>query len=404
MMINWRRRKTHATICESLETSWRHIGQHDKNFDDHDDVIKWKHFPVTGEFPSQRPVTRSFDVFFDLRLNKRLNKHFGQHDKNFYDHDGVIKWKHFPVTGEFPSQRPVTRSFDVFFVLRLNKRLNKHFGQHDKNFYDHDDVIKWKHFPVTGEFPSQRPVTRSFDVFFDLRLNKRLNKHFGQHDKNFYDHDGVIKWKYFPVTGEFPSQRPVTRSFDVFFDLRLNKRLNKHFGQHDKNFYDHDDVIKWKHFPVTGEFSSQRPVTRSFDVFFDLRLNKRLNKHFGQHDKNFYDHDGVIKWKHFPVTGEFPSQRPVTRSFDVFFDLRLNKRLNKHFGQHDKNFYDHDDVIKWKHFPVTGEFPSQRPVTRSFDVFFDLRLNNRLNKHLRRWRFETPSHPSWRHCIDKRIF
>ena len=30
--------------------------------------------------------------------------------------------------------------------------------------------------------------------------------------------------------------------------------------------------------PVTGEFSAQRPVMRSFDVFFDLRLNKRLNK------------------------------------------------------------------------------------------------------------------------------
>ena len=29
---------------------------------------------------------------------------------------------------------------------------------------------------VTGELPSQRPVTRSFDVFFDLRLNKRLSK------------------------------------------------------------------------------------------------------------------------------------------------------------------------------------------------------------------------------------
>ena len=27
--------------------------------------------------------------------------------------------------------------------------------------------------PVTGEFPSQRPVTRSFDVFFDLHLNKK---------------------------------------------------------------------------------------------------------------------------------------------------------------------------------------------------------------------------------------
>ena len=31
-----------------------------------------------------------------------------------------------PVTGEFPAQRPVTRSFDVFFYLRLNKRLSKH--------------------------------------------------------------------------------------------------------------------------------------------------------------------------------------------------------------------------------------------------------------------------------------
>ena len=30
--------------------------------------------------------------------------------------------------------------------------------------------------PVPGEFPTQRPVTRSFDVYFDLRPNKRLSK------------------------------------------------------------------------------------------------------------------------------------------------------------------------------------------------------------------------------------
>ena len=30
--------------------------------------------------------------------------------------------------------------------------------------------------------------------------------------------------------------------------------------------------------PVTGEFSSQRSVTISFDVFFDLRPNKRMSK------------------------------------------------------------------------------------------------------------------------------
>ena len=48
--------------------------------------------------------------------------------------------------------------------------------------------------------------------------------------------------------------------------------------------------------------------------------------------------------------------------------------------------------------PVTGEFPAQRPVTRSFDVFFDLRLNKRLNKQSWGWWFEMPSRPLWRHC------
>ena len=47
-------------------------------------------------------------------------------------------------------------------------------------------------------------------------------------------------------------------------------------------------------------------------------------------------------------------------------------------------------------FPGHGEFPSQRPVTRSFDVFFGLRLNKRLSKQSRRRWFETPSRPLWR--------
>ena len=47
--------------------------------------------------------------------------------------------------------------------------------------------------------------------------------------------------------------------------------------------------------------------------------------------------------------------------------------------------------------PVTGEFPSQRPVMLSFDVFFDLRLDKRLSKQSWGWWFETPSHSLWRH-------
>ena len=46
----------------------------------------------------------------------------------------------------------------------------------------------------------------------------------------------------------------------------------------------------------------------------------------------------------------------------------------------------------------TGDSPSQRPVTRGFDVFFDLRLNKRFNKQPGGWWFETPSCSVWRHC------
>ena len=48
--------------------------------------------------------------------------------------------------------------------------------------------------------------------------------------------------------------------------------------------------------------------------------------------------------------------------------------------------------------PVTGEFPIQRPITRSFGVFFDLSLNKRLRKQSCGWWFKTLSRSLWRHC------
>ena len=57
-----------------------------------------------------------------------------------------------------------------------------------KKSVHHDDVIRPKHLPryvtgplcgnspVTGEFPAQRPVTRSFDVFIDLRLEETIEQ------------------------------------------------------------------------------------------------------------------------------------------------------------------------------------------------------------------------------------
>ena len=68
----------------------------------------------------------------------------------------------------------------------------------------------------------------------------------------------------------------------------------------------------------------------------------------------------------------------------------------------------HDDVIKWKHFPRNWPFVrgihrspvNPPPVTRSFNVFFDLRLNKCLSKQSWGWWLETPSCSLWRHCND----
>ena len=59
-------------------------------------------------------------------------------------------------------------------------------------------------------------------------------------------------------------------------------------------------------------------------------------------------------------------------------------------------------VNNWLVIPCMNIFgkkiPAQRLVTRSFDVFFDLRPNKRLSKQSLGWWSEAPSHPLWRHC------
>ena len=52
---------------------------------------------------------------------------------------------------------------------------------------------------------------------------------------------------------------------------------------------------------------------------------------------------------------------------------------------------------------VPSEFSAQRPMTRSFGVFFNLRLNKRLSKQSWCWRFKTPLRPLWRHCNERHV-
>ena len=90
----------------------------------------------------------------------------------------------------------------------------------------------------------------------------------------------------------------------------------------------------------------------------------------------------------------------------VYIKLKclLNANINIYLYFRTNRRYFHDDVIKWDILvllplcegnpPVTAGFPSQKPVTPSFDVFFDRRLNKQPR---RRW-FETLSCSLWRHC------
>ena len=99
---------------------------------------------------------------------------------------------------------------------------------------------------------------------------------------------------------------------------------------------------------------------------------------------------------------------PVIRIFYVFvvsFSILLNKRFNYRWGETPRCSCDVSVIITVTSHephgvtgPLCGEFPSQRPVTRSFDVFFDLRLNKRLSKQSWGWCFDTPSRSLWRHC------
>ena len=92
------------------------------------------------------------------------------------------------------------------------------------------------------------------------------------------------------------------------------------------------------------------------------------------------------------VTSGFLSQRPVTRSFDVFFDLRLNKRLDKRLR---RRWFEIPSRPLGRHCNVIYPFNNAPLLKETHD---ENKANKRLNKRLRRWWFEIPSRSLGRHC------
>ena len=113
----------------------------------------------------------------------------------------------------------------------------------------------------------------------------------------------------------------------------------------------------------------------------------------------------------FRISRSYWQVSPQLRCNDTWLIWAWFKGSNLRFYK-SKNFYSREiNESWWRHqmetfsallaicagnSPVPGEFPT-RPVTRSFDVFFDLRLNKRLSKQWWGWWFKTLSVSSWRH-------
>ena len=102
--------------------------------------------PVTSEFSSQRSVTRSFDVFFDLRLNKRFSK---QPRRRWFGTPSRSLWRH-------------CNAYDFCMYVCSYCRIKislRYAGGCSQFSVFHDDVIKWKHFPP--KWPFVRGIHRS---------------------------------------------------------------------------------------------------------------------------------------------------------------------------------------------------------------------------------------------------
>ena len=91
---------------------------------------------------------------------------------------------------------------------------------------------------------------------------------------------------------------------------------------------------------------------------------------------------------------------PATMTCSII--VLMTSRPSRAWWRHQMEIFSELLVFCAGNSPVTGEFPAQRPVTRTFCVFFELRLNQQLSKQWRRRWSEIPSRSSWRYCIEGR--
>ena len=121
-----------------------------------------RHWPLWREFTGDRWIPRSAEYVSIWWRHHALT--VGNHKE--------IRKKHKPYTYLFGSSVRDVTSRNLKFL-----RNPTPWWRHQMETFSALLALCAGNAPVTDEFPSQRPVTGNFDVFFDLRLNKRLSKY-----------------------------------------------------------------------------------------------------------------------------------------------------------------------------------------------------------------------------------
>ena len=163
----------------------------------HDDVIKWKHFPrywpfvwrihrspVNSPHKGQWPGALMFSLICDRKNGWVSNNEAGDLRRHQAHCDVIV------ISVRHQSDLATTDVLLYQSVLCMYRHYRGCFRNqqllddsqywwwcHDMEIFSALLALCERNPPVTRWFPSQRPATRSFDVFFDVRLYMRLNKH-----------------------------------------------------------------------------------------------------------------------------------------------------------------------------------------------------------------------------------
>ena len=108
----------------------------------------------------------------------------------------------------------------------------------------------------------------------------------------------------------------------------------------------------------------------------------------------------MLSWHSILIQDDIVAWERFSNYFPRMIGIRQSRWFPSPWWRHQIETFSASLALCAGNSPVPGEFPSQRPVTRSFDAFFDLRMNKQLSKQPWGWWFETASRSLWRHCND----